>query len=418
MENHILSAALKLSYGKDLATTISHLHDGIKAAEDVLTRDLQACNWFNLSIPTDLLHCQPSQSLPEAEINYSSLLPQNALSNIFDNNCNTGGLASPPDSPSTFPSASAIPGSPCINPQLLSLTHLSLNEGIQAGYRRGGVKEAEEDEVEQDKEEQGKQELEDEGQEEQENEVDKRGTSFSNTHHIKRLIICSVGMTVDSRLDYDSDLTELSSVEEDQQAGEEQDEEDEEQDIAEEKHLEDEDNNAEDEDDNSEDDDDNAEDEDDNAEDHHEDANQKYAADQDMVLEDAVMKDAVEDNGDEEDAVMEDAAEENGEKEDAVEEDGGEEDEEQENEEEEHQKEKDAAEEDEGEEDEEQEVIDKVEDLDIRRSARLRAQSANPALYRELLATPPEQPRGDRSKPKPPRTRASLLDVVSLQIAS
>jgi hypothetical protein len=143
MENHILSAALKLSYGKDLATTISHLHDGIKAAEDALTRDLQACNWFDLSIPTDLLHCQPSQSLPEAEINYSSLLLQNALNNIFNNNRNTGGLASPPDSPSTFPSASVIPGSPCINPKLLSLTHLSLNEDIQAGNRRGGVKEAE-----------------------------------------------------------------------------------------------------------------------------------------------------------------------------------------------------------------------------------------------------------------------------------
>jgi hypothetical protein len=73
MEDHVLLAAMKLSHGEDLITTITGLHEGIKALEDVLTHNLEAFNWFNLSIPTDVLICQPSQSLPAAEINYFSL---------------------------------------------------------------------------------------------------------------------------------------------------------------------------------------------------------------------------------------------------------------------------------------------------------------------------------------------------------
>ena len=119
MEDHVLSAAMKLSHGEDLRTTISCLHEGIKASEDVLTHDLEAFNWFDLSIPTDLLNCQPLQSLPAAEINYSLL-----LLNKFQNPVgleNPAGLASPPCTPKGFPSASAILQSPCINPQLLDL---------------------------------------------------------------------------------------------------------------------------------------------------------------------------------------------------------------------------------------------------------------------------------------------------------
>jgi hypothetical protein len=44
MEDHVLSAAIKLSHGEDLITTITGLHKGIKALEDVLTRDLEAFN--------------------------------------------------------------------------------------------------------------------------------------------------------------------------------------------------------------------------------------------------------------------------------------------------------------------------------------------------------------------------------------
>jgi hypothetical protein len=54
MEDHVLSAAMKLSHGEDLMTTITGLHEGIKALEDALTHNLEAFNWFNLSIPTDL----------------------------------------------------------------------------------------------------------------------------------------------------------------------------------------------------------------------------------------------------------------------------------------------------------------------------------------------------------------------------
>ena len=97
---------MKLSHGKDLRMTISCLHEGIKASEDALTCDLEAFNWFNLSISTNLLNCQPLQSLLAAEINYLSLLP-----NKFKNPVgleNAAGLASPPCTPKGFPSASAI----------------------------------------------------------------------------------------------------------------------------------------------------------------------------------------------------------------------------------------------------------------------------------------------------------------------
>jgi hypothetical protein len=63
IEDHILLAALKLSHGEDLITTITCLHEEIKASEDVLTpQSLEAFNQFDLSIPTDLLDCQSSQS--------------------------------------------------------------------------------------------------------------------------------------------------------------------------------------------------------------------------------------------------------------------------------------------------------------------------------------------------------------------
>jgi hypothetical protein len=44
MEDHILLAVMKLSDGEDLITTITGLHEGIKALEDALTRNLEAFN--------------------------------------------------------------------------------------------------------------------------------------------------------------------------------------------------------------------------------------------------------------------------------------------------------------------------------------------------------------------------------------
>lgn len=176
MEDHILSAALKLSYGENFGTTLTCLHDGIKATENSLTRDLEACNWFDLSIPTNALNNQPSQSLPAAEIDYSSLL-QTALEKLVAND-SIGGLASPPYSPSHFPSSSTIAGSPCINPQLLDLHQITLDDQDMPmaeedggdGDSRGGVKQAEEA-VKENNEGQGQQELEDEGQEDDQKET-------------------------------------------------------------------------------------------------------------------------------------------------------------------------------------------------------------------------------------------------------
>jgi hypothetical protein len=184
MEDHILSAAMKLSYGEDLQKTLSCLHDDIKASEDTLTHDLEACNWFNLSIPTMLLNCQPFQSLPAAEIDYSSVL-QKAFDNLVGDKT-LGGLASPPYSPNSFPSAPTMPGSPCINPQLLKLQRITLNEDMDMQGENEdedaiGVKQAQEDEVEEDQEEEGQEESEEEGQEEQEEPEDDqrlRGMSF------------------------------------------------------------------------------------------------------------------------------------------------------------------------------------------------------------------------------------------------
>jgi hypothetical protein len=128
MEDHVLSAAMKLSHGEDLITTITNLHEGIKALEDALTHNLEAFNWFNLSIPTGLLICQPSQSLPAAEINYSSLLLNQFKTPVGLEN--EAGLAFPPYTPKGFPSASTILQSPSINPQLLEFGQLRLNEDV------------------------------------------------------------------------------------------------------------------------------------------------------------------------------------------------------------------------------------------------------------------------------------------------
>jgi hypothetical protein len=81
-----------------------------------------------LFIPTDLLICQPSQSLPAAEINYSSLLPNQFKTPVGLEN--TAGLTSPPYTPKGFPSASTILHSPSIIPQLLEFGQLRLNEDI------------------------------------------------------------------------------------------------------------------------------------------------------------------------------------------------------------------------------------------------------------------------------------------------
>lgn len=73
---------------------MSCLYAQIKSSEDALTHDLEACNWFDLSIPTHLLNCQPSQSLPAAEINYSSVL-QNAFQRAAGHDQQAWTLTSP-----------------------------------------------------------------------------------------------------------------------------------------------------------------------------------------------------------------------------------------------------------------------------------------------------------------------------------
>lgn len=190
IEDYILSAAMKLSHGENLETTLNSLHEEIKGSEDTLTRDLEACNWFDLNIPTEHLNRQPSQSLPAPEIDYSSLL-QKAFDNVLRDS-NTGGLASPPYSPNTFPSTSAIPELPCINPQLLDLGQLRLHEKIPDSNGRGKkdadeededaleVKKLEEDGVHGNQEEDEREQPEDEGREEPHNKVDQRGMFSSD----------------------------------------------------------------------------------------------------------------------------------------------------------------------------------------------------------------------------------------------
>jgi hypothetical protein len=128
IKDHVLLAAIKLSYGEDLITTMTGLHEEIKASEDALTHNLEAFNWFNLSIPTDLLICQLSQSLPAAEIDHSSLLPNQFKTPVGLENA--AGLASSPYTPKGFPSASTILQSPSINPQLLEFGQLRLNKDV------------------------------------------------------------------------------------------------------------------------------------------------------------------------------------------------------------------------------------------------------------------------------------------------
>lgn len=55
IEDHILSAAIRLSHGDDLEATMSQLQTEITGCEDALTRDLEAANWFDLATPTNLL---------------------------------------------------------------------------------------------------------------------------------------------------------------------------------------------------------------------------------------------------------------------------------------------------------------------------------------------------------------------------
>jgi hypothetical protein len=266
MEDHILSAAMKLSHGEDLVTTMSCLHDGIKASEDALSHDVQACNWFCLTKPTDCLNVQPSPSSHTEEFDHSSL-SQNPFKNLVGDK-NTVGLASPPCSPKGLPSAPRFPIADCIDPQLLHLGGLSLDEDLMAedmdpsdgsGDDSGGenkedgdvmrVEDAQEDQVEEDHTEEG-----------QENKV--KSMCLSNIRHIKGLIICSAGMRVDHSYDFDSDLT---SEEESEQEQEQEQEEDKKEQDSEEEH-----------------------------------AQQEDAVEEDVVEEDAVEEDAVEEDQEQE----------------------------------------------------------------------------------------------------------------------
>jgi hypothetical protein len=407
MEDYILSAAMKLSHGEDLWTTMSCLHDEIKASEDVLICDPKACNWFDLSIPTELLNRQPSQS-------------KNTIGNEY-----TSGLASPPDTPKALPSTSAIPQLSCINPHLLQLCDLSLNEDVamaedtriltkiqtqteqdtkcqepkaqsawldkldvsdDRGMRevhekdsigrnangRGDneVKEAQEDVV--------KEVHREEGQEsEQESEVNQRGMCLSNICHLKSFIICSVGMTANHHLNLDSNPSCKEGEGEKQRRQEEED--------GREKDTMKEDAEGQD-----------AVDVEDVEEEH-----RKYT-----MKEDAEESDVEEEHEDESDT-----AEEHGEESDTAEEHG---------------EESDTAEEDtvekngEEEEDKKQENSEDTEQvkhlpiLNLRRSTCLQMQTANPASSDENFATTQKQSGGNTRKSKPPRSRANLFDVVSV----
>jgi hypothetical protein len=127
MENHILSAAVGLSQGKHLETTMTSLYEAIKASEDLLTSDLEASKWFNLSVGTELLNTPSTYSSLAAAINQANL--HNSLKRRVGDK-NTGGLVTPPYSPKAFPSAPAPPRSPCNKPPLLGLSNLTLNEDV------------------------------------------------------------------------------------------------------------------------------------------------------------------------------------------------------------------------------------------------------------------------------------------------
>jgi hypothetical protein len=127
MEDHILSAAMKLSQGKHLETTMSSLYEAIKASEHLLTSDLEASKWFDLSVPTDLLNSPSAYPSLAAAINQAN--SHNSLKRLVGNK-NTGGLVTPPYSPKAFASAPAPPRSPCKKPPLLGLSHLTLNEDV------------------------------------------------------------------------------------------------------------------------------------------------------------------------------------------------------------------------------------------------------------------------------------------------
>ena len=122
IEDCILSAAMKLSHGEHFGTTMSSLYEALKASQDALTGDPESSKWFDLSIPTNLLNHPPPESAR------ASLLP-NALSHLVADK-NRGGLVTPPFSPQGFPSTSALLRSPCMNPQQLGLHHLSLDEDV------------------------------------------------------------------------------------------------------------------------------------------------------------------------------------------------------------------------------------------------------------------------------------------------
>ena len=391
MEDHILSAAMKLSHGEDLKTTICCLHDGIKASEDALTRDLEAFNWFDLSIPTDLLNCQPSQSLPAAEINYSSLLPSE-----FQNPAgpqNAAGIASPPYTPEGFPSTSAIHPPPCINPQLLEFGQLRLNEDapivgdgphggngnsarqaceVESDGRNGemggkngedgdaaGVKESQEDNMEEHCEEKGQENGEDMGVKEppedkmEEDHEEKGQENGGDKDTMGGKEAREDEMEEDDKVEEDDEdesqeeledvapvdfHSDLSSEEEEKQ--EEEEEEDEEE----------------------------------------QDKKQKDAAESDPEESDAVEEDTVGEDPEESDAAGEDSAEE-----DSVEED-----------------------------EESRENGEDAEQVDLRRSARLQNQSGNPPSYHEPLAATRQQPGRNAIKSKPSRIRANLLEVVSV----
>jgi hypothetical protein len=175
VEDDILSAAVKISHGEDLGTTISCLRNGLGASLHALEGDAKACDWFSLTKPTDCLSLFPQRE----EFDRLSLSDENPVR-----------LASRPCSPKGFPSGLGIPY--CINPQLLLLDGLSIN--ADAPMAKGadplyGRRAEDGDGARVEEEVQGEQGHEsEEEREEEEEESGIKSTRLSNIHHINGLV--------------------------------------------------------------------------------------------------------------------------------------------------------------------------------------------------------------------------------------
>jgi hypothetical protein len=370
IEDHVLLAAMKLSHGENLITTITGLHKGIKALEDALTRNLEAFNWFNLSIPTDLAICQPLQSLLAAEINYSSLLLNQFKTPVGLENA----------------AGSTILQSPSISPQLLEFGQLRLNEDVPM---------VEDNCVQTETQMQTEQDEEPKKHEEQRMQLDNldAGNKDSGRHVCKEN---SDGRNGESRGEKGEDKhaigvkeAQKNKMEEDhEEKGQEKQErqqekqEDEDQETKVDQRSFDFDSHL-------------------SSEEEEEEEEDLQEQEQDKKEKDAAELDPKKSDPEEEQGEQLDAVEKDAEESDVVEEDSAEEDREEEN-----------KEQEENEEDKEQ--VKLLPECNLHRSTHLQMQTANPPSSYEPPARTQKQPGGNASESEPLRTRANMLEVVSV----